>query len=183
MPSLKYEEQFKDWLERHEEYEAPRYTFRKATMRLTPVSSITYWLGGDEGDPLLVLHGGPDLDHRYLQPGYNRLSKNRVLFYVDLPGRGESKLKDWPRLGVDADADSVALLLAKLNMRNVDVLAHEWGAHVAVRLAEKYPKLVNRIILDNPAAPSFSGWLADVQATEKSAKDPWRSDIQLMKNT
>jgi HEAT repeat protein/pimeloyl-ACP methyl ester carboxylesterase len=181
-PDFKYEEQFNDWLDEHKEREVEKYSFRKATMRLTPVSSMTYWLGGDEGDALLVLHGGPDLDHRYLQPGYDRLSKHRVLFYVDLPGRGESQLKEWPRLGVEADADSVALLLAKLNMRNVDVLAHDWGAHVAVKLAEKYPKLVNRLILDNPAAPTFSGWLADVQQAELAAKEPWKSDIQLMKN-
>lgn len=181
-PGLKYGEQFSDWLEDYQDRDTGRPVLRKATMRLSPVSTMTYWLGGEEGDPLLILHGGPDLDHRYLRPGYDRLAESRVLFYVDLPGRGESQLDQWPKLGVDADAEAVALLLAKLNIRNIDVLAHEWGAHVAVRLAEKYPKLVRRLVLDNPAAPTFSGWLADVQVAENGAQEPWRSDIQLMKN-
>ena len=43
-----------------------------------------------EGMPLVVLHGGPDFNHRYLLPELDVLARDRRLVYYDQRGRGRS---------------------------------------------------------------------------------------------
>lgn len=42
------------------------------------------------GQPIVVLHGGPDFDHSYLLPDMDRLSDSFRLIYYDQRGRGKS---------------------------------------------------------------------------------------------
>src|SRR4029450_12364266 len=42
------------------------------------------------GQPLIVLHGGPNFDHRYLLPDLDRLADAFRLIYYDQRGRGQS---------------------------------------------------------------------------------------------
>src|SRR5688500_14997326 len=42
------------------------------------------------GQPIVVLHGGPDFDHRYLLPDLDRLADSCRLIYYDQRGRGRS---------------------------------------------------------------------------------------------
>jgi len=43
-----------------------------------------------QGQPLLLLHGGPDFDHTYFLPDMDRLSDTFRLIYYDQKGRGKS---------------------------------------------------------------------------------------------
>jgi pimeloyl-ACP methyl ester carboxylesterase len=43
-----------------------------------------------EGPPVIVLHGGPDFDHTYLLPEFDRLADSCHLIYFDQRGRGRS---------------------------------------------------------------------------------------------
>ena len=43
-----------------------------------------------QGQPILLLHGGPDFDHTYLLPDMDRLSNAFRLIYYDQRGRGKS---------------------------------------------------------------------------------------------
>jgi len=69
-------------------------------------------LGG--GHPLLVLHGGPGLDHGYFRPWLDPLAERLRLVYVDQRGHGRSDPVD------DAEALSVELFA-----RDVSALAGE----------------------------------------------------------
>ena len=42
------------------------------------------------GDPIVVVHGGPGLDHGYLQPGLDALATRNTLIYYDQRGTGRS---------------------------------------------------------------------------------------------
>src|SRR5713226_6323268 len=42
------------------------------------------------GQPIIVLHGGPDFDHGYLLPDLDRLADAFRLIYYDQRGRGRS---------------------------------------------------------------------------------------------
>lgn len=42
------------------------------------------------GQPLIVVHGGPDFDHGYLLPDLDRLADAFRLIYYDQRGRGRS---------------------------------------------------------------------------------------------
>ena len=43
-----------------------------------------------DGQPIIVLHGGPDFDHSYFLPDLDRLSDAYRLIYYDQRGRGKS---------------------------------------------------------------------------------------------
>ena len=43
------------------------------------------------GAPIVVIHGGPGLDHNYLQPGLDILSSRNALVYYDQRGTGRSE--------------------------------------------------------------------------------------------
>ena len=43
-----------------------------------------------QGQPVIVLHGGPDFDHGYLLPDLDRLADSFRLIYYDQRGRGRS---------------------------------------------------------------------------------------------
>jgi proline iminopeptidase len=54
-----------------------------------------------QGLPTIVLHGGPDFDHRYLLPELDRLSDWLRLIYYDQRGRG------WSAPGVAPEAVTI----------------------------------------------------------------------------
>jgi hypothetical protein len=62
-----------------------------ATESLIPAGSASLYarvIG--RGQPVIVLHGGPDFDHSYLLPGLDSLARTFRLYYYDQRGRGRS---------------------------------------------------------------------------------------------
>ena len=49
-----------------------------------------YYRAIGQGQPILLLHGGPDFDHNYFLPDMDRLSDSFRLIYYDQRGRGKS---------------------------------------------------------------------------------------------
>ncbi|MBI2922386.1 MAG: alpha/beta hydrolase [Planctomycetes bacterium] len=98
-----------------------------------------------EGDPLLLVHGGPDLDHRYFHPGMSILAARRRLIYVDLRGRFMSRTKQ--PLGFDQDVRDLAAVMTTLGLESADVFAHSHGGFLAAAFAKAYPGRVKKLIL------------------------------------
>jgi proline iminopeptidase len=113
-------------------------------------------LGRADAPLLVVLHGGPGLDHTYLRPWLDPLSERHHLVYVDLRGHGHSDLPP--------DANGYTISAAALDIHNViqalghgapaDVLAHDFGCTVAVELAVGHAESVNRLVLVGPYSNS-----------------------------
>jgi proline iminopeptidase len=107
------------------------------------------------GDPerpvLIVLHGGPGADYRYLLPLKALADDYRVVFY-DQRGTGLS-----PR--VPADGITVDSFVADLDAfvdhfgrgRPVHLVGHSWGAMLASAYAGAHPRKVDRMVLAEPA--------------------------------
>src|SRR5437868_3487069 len=49
-----------------------------------------YYRAIGQGQPIILLHGGPDFDHTYFLPDMDRLSDSFRLIYYDQRGRGKS---------------------------------------------------------------------------------------------
>ncbi len=98
-----------------------------------------------QGEPLLLLHGGlMSIDlHGPVLPA---LAKHRQVIAVDLQGHGRTTLGERPINLVDIGND-LALLLRKLNYRNVDVLGYSFGGGAGLRLAVQHPELVRRLVI------------------------------------
>jgi proline iminopeptidase len=85
-------------------------------------------LGG--GFPLIVLHGGPGLDHTMFRPYLDPLSGDFRVLYVDQRGQGRSERVDPASLSVEVFARDVDLLAEALGLDEFMLLGHSFGAIV-----------------------------------------------------
>lgn len=94
----------------------------------------TYTLTLGRGPPLVVAHGGPGFDHGYLVATLESLAERRTLIFYDQPGCGRTPA---PAGGVSAEATyrHFAALVDGLRAPGIGLLAHSWGALVALGAA------------------------------------------------
>jgi len=134
-------------------------------------ASLYYKVIG-EGKPLLVLHGGPGLDHSYFLPQMEVLAKNYKLIFFDQRGCGRSTDKiDSASISMAQFVDDIEALRKYFELDKVNLLGHSFGALLAMRYAIKYPTQVNSLMLVNPSAAS-SIWRDSSFSSMKMKKDP-----------
>src|SRR2546421_3638959 len=83
------------------------------------------------GFPLIVLHGGPGLDHSMFRPYLDPLGDEYRLLYVDERGQGRSQRVDPATLSLEAFARDVDLLAETLELDSFALLGHSFGAIIA----------------------------------------------------
>jgi pimeloyl-ACP methyl ester carboxylesterase len=106
---------------------------------------VNLWVETEgNGPPLLLLHGGPDFDHRAFHPGMSALAAKRRLIYVDLRGRCMSRTRQ--PVGLDRDVHDVAAVLTTLGIEAVEILGHSHGGYVAAAFAYAFPGRVKKLI-------------------------------------
>jgi proline iminopeptidase len=115
-------------------------------------SDALWWREVGEGQPVIVLHGGPDFDCGYLLPELDQLADGYRLIYFDQRGRGRSAAGVQPQdvsLASDiADIDSVR---RHFGLESVALLGHSWGGLLAMEYAVRHPERVSHLILLNTA--------------------------------
>jgi proline iminopeptidase len=108
-----------------------------------------------DGQPAIVLHGGPDFDHSYLLPDFDRLADAFRLIYYDQRGRGRSadhvRPEDVTLASEVADLDAVRRYF---QLESSTLLGHSWGAVLALEYAVRHATRVSHLILMNPAPAS-----------------------------
>jgi proline iminopeptidase len=114
------------------------------TMPIRDVSLFVHVVG--HGYPLLLMHGGPSLDHWTLQP-FRRCADHFTLIFYDHRCNGRSKgapvsSMTWENLTADADA-----LRQRLGYERWAVLGHSFGGHVALEYALRYPDRLSHLVL------------------------------------
>ena len=138
-----------------------------------PTGRLYYEVVG-EGDPVVVVHGGPGLDHQYLRPGLDVLASSRALIYYDQRGTGRS----------DADLDSASINLSTfvedidelrqaLGYERITLLGHSFGGLIALGYALAHPDHTRALILMDTAEPG-SRWASETQrrsAASRTAAD------------
>ncbi|MDH3207073.1 MAG: alpha/beta hydrolase [Gemmatimonadota bacterium] len=126
------------------------------------------------GDPIIVVHGGPGLDHSYLQPGLNVLARSNTLVYYDQRGTGRSTAALEPGvINMDAFVADIDALRQTLGYERVDVLGHSFGTRIALEYAARHPENVRALILMNPVEPGtrFTEQQAARQRAARSVED------------
>jgi proline iminopeptidase len=107
------------------------------------------------GRPLIVLHGGPDFDHTYLLPDFDRLADAFRLIYYDQRGRGKSaegvRAED---VTMTSEVDDLDKVRQHFQLASTAILGHSWGAVLALEYALRHPDRVSQLILMNPAPAS-----------------------------
>ena len=111
------------------------------------------------GRPVLVIHGGPDFDHRYLLPELDRLSNEVRLVYYDPRGRGRSAAGVQPDdVTIASELGDLDELRRHLGLESVVLLGHSWGGLLAAEYATRHPDRVSHLILMNTAPACHADW-------------------------
>lgn len=84
-----------------------------------------------EGFPVIVLHGGPGLDHTHMSPWLDGLGDEFRMLYIDERGQGRSDRVDPETLTLDSFSEDVDLLADALGLERYALLGHSFGAIVA----------------------------------------------------
>ncbi|HUH14445.1 MAG TPA: alpha/beta fold hydrolase [Gaiellaceae bacterium] len=113
-----------------------------------------------QGPPIVVLHGGPELDHRYLLPELDRLAGSFRLVYYDQRGRGRSADGVSPEdVTLDSELADLESIRRHFGLARVAVLGHSWGGLLAMEYAVRHPDRVSHLVLLNTVPASHAGFL------------------------
>jgi len=123
-----------------------------------------YYREVGQGQPVIVLHGGMDLDHTYLLPDMDRLSDSYRLIYYDQRGRGKSDGNVQPEdVTIESEIEDLERLREYFGLESVAVLGHSWGGLLALEYAIRHPQCVSHLILMNTAPVSHDHFLLYTQ--------------------
>lgn len=116
-----------------------------------PIDDTSLWVverGPDEGLPLLVLHGGPGLDHHEFADYLDPLTERGVrLVLVDQRACGRSERPSPQTWTLGRFAQDVIMLARALRLDRYAVLGHSYGAFVALQHAVDYPGMAAATIV------------------------------------
>lgn len=127
---------------------------------LTVGRARLYYRQVGAGHPIVVLHGGPDLDHNYLRPEMDRLGDSFRLIYYDQRGRGRSaEGADPEEVDMQSEMEDLDSLRRHLGLDSFALLGHSWGGLLALEYAIRHPAQVSHLILMNTAPVSHDGRL------------------------
>jgi len=106
------------------------------------------------GEPIVVIHGGPGLDHNYLRPGLDVLASGNRLVYYDQRGTGRSDAElDSVGINLDAFVDDIDQLRQALEYDRITILAHSFGGLIGMQYALRHPDRTRALILMNTVEP------------------------------
>ncbi len=119
-----------------------------------------YYREVGHGQPVVILHGGPDFDHNYLLPDMDLLTGSYRLIYYDQRGRGNSAANIHPHeVTIQSEMEDLESLRQHLHLESVAVLGHSWGCLLAMEYAIRHPGRVSHLILMNTAPASHDDYM------------------------
>ena len=139
-------------------------------MQIRDVSLFVKVMG--QGYPLVLMHGGPSLDHTTLLP-LEPLADQYTLIFYDHRCNGRSEGAEASTMTMDnltADADT---LRQELGYDQWIVLGHSFGGNVALEYALRYPQRLSRLILMNTGGDQ---WWVNHNAPELLAKRGYNAE-------
>src|SRR5437867_3563487 len=128
------------------------------------------------GFPLLVLHGGPGMDHTMFRPYLDPLGEDFRLLYVDERGQGRSERVDPQTLSLEVFARDVDLVAEALELEHFALLGHSFGAIIATYHATELGTAVAYVI--SAGGDSSAALDADVTAALDALGDGGKAIAQ-----
>ncbi len=99
------------------------------------------------GYPVIVLHGGPGLDHHEFADYLDPLTDEFRLLLVDQRANGRSERPPESTWTLERMAQDVIMLARALGLDRYAVLGHSYGAFVALQNAVDYPGMAAQTIV------------------------------------
>ncbi|NUR96852.1 MAG: alpha/beta hydrolase [Kribbellaceae bacterium] len=130
------------------------------------VTLFVHELGRPRGRPsVVVLHGGPDVGHGYLVPGFEPLARDHHVVMFDFRGCGRSS-RGLPgdQLQPEYVIRDTHRLISRLGLGTVDLVGFSTGGRAAMQFVDTHPEQVRRLVLASTSAYPLSDctpYLAD----------------------
>jgi proline iminopeptidase len=113
------------------------------------VNGAKLWYESEgEGEPLLLVAGGPGDTHTTFHPFFSSLASEFRVIYFDALGAGKSdRAKSNKEYTFAREVEDLEGLRQALGLAQINLLGHSFGGMVAQAYALKYPQFVKRLIL------------------------------------
>lgn len=126
-----------------------------------------------EGDPVIILHGGPGLHHGYLLAELPILSKKHKLVFYDQRGSGKSvpAVLDTENINIEVFVQDLENLRESLGLEKFSLVGHSWGGFLAMHYAIHHPENLSSLILMNSSSATIRGITAEVDESNRRMAD------------
>jgi pimeloyl-ACP methyl ester carboxylesterase len=115
--------------------------------------SLHYAEYGDDGPPLIILHGLLGAHGNWHTLSRTRFSEHSHVFAVDQRNHGESPHRD--RFDYDAMAEDARDFIREHTGGSATLLGHSMGGKTAMQTALRFPDMVDRLIVVDMAPRSY----------------------------
>lgn len=152
---------------------------------LTPVNGTELFVTRmGEGEAIIVVHGGPMLEHGYLLPHLEPLARTHELILYDqrLNGRSAPAV-DSASVRLQTYVDDIEALRTALGLERIHLMGHSWGGLLAMNYAIRYGDHLKSLILLSPMSPSAALWQQEEQALAEFVTDADRAEMRILRQT
>ncbi len=107
---------------------------------------LSSWVVGNKKETVVVLHGGPCVEHTYLRPEFDRLKRVARVIYYDQRGCGQSEPANsyvWQEHVKDLER----IIKVAANGDRVYLAGSSWGSALALLYAFTHPSHLKGLIL------------------------------------
>lgn len=121
----------------------------EGTKEMVPVSEDCrlYVESEGEGEPVILINGGPGGTHHYFHPHFSQLKDSAKVIYYDQRGCGLSDRVAGEGYSIDQAVNDLEDLRIKLGIDRWTVLGHSYGGLLAQCYTKKYPQSVKGLVL------------------------------------
>jgi proline-specific peptidase len=138
-----------------------------------------------QGYPLIVLHGGPGLDHHEFADYLDPLCNQFRLILVDMRAQGQSDMCPEETWTLAQMAKDVVSLAQAMQLEKYAVLGHSYGAFVALQNAVDFPGAAAQTIVSGGVPSSRFLEVVDQnlaqfepESLRKQVADSWAREVQ-----
>lgn len=126
-----------------------------------------------KGEPIVVVHGGPGMNHTYFMPHFHQLAKDYQVILYDQRASGQSATPSPDSVTLSFFADDIEGIRKATGQDKITLLAHSWGAIPAIEYAKRYPEQTRAIIFCNsiPLNKEFDSQMRENQLQKTSGLD------------
>jgi proline iminopeptidase len=145
------------------DYEMPKTVEHDSTIPHIKIDNAIVHLeafGSDSNEVVIVLHGGPGNDYRYLLD-LKELANDYFVVFYDQRGTGLSPRVDPSELTIEIMINDLDFIIDTYSQgQPVNIIGHSWGGMLASGYIAQFPEKVNKVVLAEP------GMLTSEKASE-----------------
>jgi len=155
-------------------YEVAQTAAQDASIPSVTLDGITFHaetFGDPASPPVIVVHGGPGADYRYLL-NLQELSDEFYVVFYDQRGSGLSPRVDPSELTLDSSIEDLNRIVEHYgNGEPVNLVGHSWGGTLVTAYVARHPRKVARLVAAEPGGLTNESY-ADFQRSARAIDLP-----------